>query len=210
MDGGLNEGDSLVHLWLAGVVEGLEFRLTCEPKTKGQGLKSRWSSFKGQGFATVKTGKLTRPRQGPCLVCQGLHARLDRALGEGKSPRVAVLGLCQLNLHESIHAMMIRPSARIPLVLAFLTVTLLGASIARAEDTLVLDQQGERFPGHRSPMGRSIRPRPPCSCSPASTAWISPCSTCIRRLPAARAATSLAIELSSGAVTAPLNGESGA
>ena len=32
---------------------------------------------------------------------------------------------------------MIRPSARIPLVLAFLTVTLLGASIARAEDTLV-------------------------------------------------------------------------
>ena len=32
---------------------------------------------------------------------------------------------------------MISPSARIPLVLAFLTVTLLGASIARAEDTLV-------------------------------------------------------------------------
>ena len=46
-------------------VEGLEFRLTCEPKTKGQGLKSRWSSFKGQGFATVKTGKLNKAAPRP-------------------------------------------------------------------------------------------------------------------------------------------------
>ena len=49
----------------------------------------------------------------------------------------------QLNLHESIHAMMIRPSARIPLVLAFLTVTLLGASIARADLHLSRTGDGE-------------------------------------------------------------------
>ena len=66
--GGVNEGTASFTYGSPELVEGLEFRLTCEPKTKGQGLKSRWSSFKGQGFATVKTGKLTRPRQGPWLV----------------------------------------------------------------------------------------------------------------------------------------------
>ena len=68
--GGVNEGTASFTYGSPELVEGLEFRLTCEPKTKGQGLnvKPVVEVFKGQGFATVKTGKLTRPRQGPCLV----------------------------------------------------------------------------------------------------------------------------------------------
>jgi len=59
--GGVNEGTASFTYGSPESVEGLEFRLTCEPKTKGQGLKSQAGGrgVQGQGFATVKTGKLT-------------------------------------------------------------------------------------------------------------------------------------------------------
>ena len=47
--GGVNEGTASFTCGSPESVEGLEFRLTCEPKTKGQGLKVKpVVEFKGK------------------------------------------------------------------------------------------------------------------------------------------------------------------
>jgi len=112
----------------------------------------------------------------------------------------------QLNLHESIHAMMIRPSARIPLVLAFLTVTLLGASIARAEDTLVWISKanGSLVTLAYGPVDTIKAPLFLLSCFNGMDIAVLDVH---QEIAGGTSGDKLAIELSTGAVTAPLMGE---
>ena len=101
---------------------------------------------------------------------------------------------------------MIRPSARIPLALAFLTVTLLGASIARAEDTLVWISKanGSLVTLAYGPVDTTKAPLFLLSCFNGMDIAVLDVH---QEIAGGTSGDKLAIELSSGAVTAPLNGE---
>ena len=92
--------------------------------------------------------------------------------------------------YESIEPMMIRPLSAPPPCGLPSRGSAARAGASRARKNAWCGPRRRAKASSRSPTGRSIRPRPRSSSSPASTPWVSPCSTCITEIAGGQAGAS--------------------
>ena len=186
--------------------EGLEFRAHLR---RAEDVRSRArppsrvvEMVKGQGGRDRQDRRQLRQGCAPKAlgrVCQGLHARLARALGvQAKSAACCRLAPTHTEFARK-HSCNDDSAARLASrsCCAFLTVTLLGASIARARGHPGLDRARRTATWSSLAYGPlDTTKTPPVPALLLQRHGVSPCSTCIRRSPAARAREKLTIELS--------------